>query len=98
MAKNRHSRNHNNHRRAASSPLSPTRSLVRPPAPSERQATVFGKAFIVLEDADKNTFFYQGGSWVPFSASIAECRQSCQVKELPQKLNRMTRYEVRLPA
>jgi hypothetical protein len=50
-----------------------------------------------MEDEQKNTFIYEGGAWVPHSASIAECRQTCQVKELPQKVNRMTRYEIRCP-
>jgi hypothetical protein len=29
--------------------------------------------------------------------SIAECRENCQVQELPQKVNGMTRYEIRYP-
>jgi hypothetical protein len=30
--------------------------------------------------------------------TIAECRlNQCQVKQLPQKVNRMTRYEVQSP-
>jgi hypothetical protein len=51
----------------------------------------------VAEDEQKNTFVFQGGSWVPHTASIAECRQTCQVKELPQRLNKLIRYEVRCP-
>jgi hypothetical protein len=31
------------------------------------------------------------------TASIAKCRQSCQVKELPERVNTMIRYEVRYP-
>jgi hypothetical protein len=58
---------------------------------------LYGKAFIVLEDAQKQTFVYKSGAWSAFSMSIAECRQDCQVKELPQKVNQMTRYEVRCP-
>src|SRR5262245_2682409 len=60
------------------------------PAPS-----VYGKAFIVLEDQQKNTFVFSGGAWTPHDATIAECRERGQVKELPQRLNKMTRYEVR---
>jgi hypothetical protein len=60
-------------------------------------AVVYGKPFIVLEDKDKNTFVYEGGNWVPYSESIAECRKTCQVKELPQRVNQRTRYEVRCP-
>ena len=76
----------------------PTRSLQRPPSISELPAlVVYGKPFIVAEDENKNTFVFQGGNWVPHGATIAECRQSCQVKELPQRLGRMIRYEVREP-
>jgi hypothetical protein len=57
----------------------------------------YGKPFVLLEDANKNTFEYKGGAWVPHAMSIAECRLECQVNELPQKVNSMTRYEVRLP-
>jgi hypothetical protein len=74
------------------------RSLQQPPVVTERRAAVvYGKPFIVAEDEQKNTFVFQGGSWVPYTASIAECRQSCQVKELPQRLKSMIRYEVRCP-
>ena len=58
---------------------------------------VYGKPFIVFEDAEKNTFIYQAGQWVSYSASIAECRQTCQVKELPQRINGRIRYEIRAP-
>jgi hypothetical protein len=34
---------------------------------------------------------------VAYSASIAECRQSCLVKEVPQRVNGRIRYEVRIP-
>ena len=57
----------------------------------------YGKPFILLEDTNKNTFEYKAGAWVPHAMSIAECRVECQVNELPQKVNSMTRYEVRLP-
>ena len=57
----------------------------------------YGTPFIVLEDEEKNTFVYSGGEWVPYATSIAECRKSCQVKELPQRLNRKVRYEIRCP-
>jgi len=60
--------------------------------------TVYDKPFIVAEDAGKNTFVFQTGAWVPYRESIAEARRTCLVKELPQKLNNMTRYEVRVPA
>ena len=95
MARNRPK--HSNQRaRTASSAFSDTRSLRRPPEFTGRAApAVYGKAFIVLEDEAKNTFVYKGGTWVAHTASIAECRQSCLVKELPQRVNKMIRYEVR---
>jgi hypothetical protein len=51
----------------------------------------------VAEDEAKNTFVFKAGAWVPYEATIAECRQTCQVKELPQRLGNMIRYEVREP-
>jgi hypothetical protein len=95
MANNRQRQN-NNRRSRGFDPNSPTRSLRRPPELTERQTpVVYGKPFIVLEDESKKTFVFKAGQWVEFDSSIAECRQSCQVKQLPQKVNRMTRYEVR---
>jgi hypothetical protein len=97
MARNR-PKYSNQRARTANLATSATRSLRRPPDITERVApVVYGKAFIVLEDEAKNTFIFKGGAWVAHTASIAECRQSCQVKELPQRVNRMTRYEVRCP-
>ena len=97
MAKNRPK--HSNQRaRPTGVSFSPTRSLYHPPEPAQRTApVVYGKAFIVLEDEAKNTFIFKGGAWVAHTASIAECRQSCQVKQLPQRVNKMIRYEVRCP-
>ena len=97
MARNRPK--HSNQRaRPTGLSVSPTRSLFRPPEPAQRTApVVYGKAFIVLEDEAKNTFIFKGGAWVAHTATIAECRQSCLVKELPQRVNKMTRYEVRCP-
>ena len=57
----------------------------------------YGAPFIVLEDSDKKTFEYANGAWTPYAMSIAECKKSCQVKELPQKVNNKTRYEIRVP-
>lgn len=58
----------------------------------------FGKPFVVLEDALRHTFIFEGGSWVAYTRTIAECRaEQCQVKQLAQKVNNMTRYEVSLP-
>jgi hypothetical protein len=85
-----------NKRQASRLPL-PTRSLVAAPAPQPVRAVVYGKPFVVMEDEAKNTFVYRAGEWVAFDASIAECRQTCQVKALPQGVGKMTRYEVRQP-
>ena len=82
------------HLRAAQTPL--RREI--PVAAAKAPPIQYGKPFILLEDASKNTFGYQGGAWIPHSMTIAECRQDdCQVTELPQKVNNMTRYEVRCP-
>ena len=88
----------NHHKRAR--PASDNRGPVVREAPAvyvKAPPVQYGKAFIVMEDREKNTFEYSAGAWVPFSMNMVACRQSCQVKELPQKLNGMTRYEVRLP-
>jgi|SRR4051812_17257686 len=75
-----------------------TRTLRRPPEVIERpRPVVYGKPFVLVEDSEKNTFVFQGGEWVAYSASIAECRQTCLVKELPQRVNNRIRYEVRIP-
>lgn len=82
------SRNHPDSRRS--------NMAVEPIAPPPR--VVYGKPIIVAEDAVKNTFIFDGAQWVPYSESIAECRRTCLVKELSQKLKNMTRYEIRRPA
>ena len=57
----------------------------------------YGKAFVLLEDTEKNTFEFASGAWIPYGLTIAQCRRDCLVKELPQKVNGNTRYEVRNP-
>ena len=74
-----------------------SRMLQRPPTVQRQAPVVYGKPFILLEDAQQNTFIFKGGAWVPHSVSIAECRQTCQVKQLAQRVNQMIRYEVRCP-
>lgn len=87
-----------NKRRSGGPAPSDGRSLRTPPAVIQRQApVVYGKPFMLMEDVSKNTFIYKAGAWIPHSESIAECRQTCQVKQLPQSLNGMIRYEVRCP-
>lgn len=66
-------------------------------APEMKRPVIYGKPFTLLEDENKMTFEFNGGSWVPYAMTIAECREQCQVQELPQKVNRMTRYQIRLP-
>jgi len=66
-------------------------------APERKIPVEYGKPFILLEDAQKVTFIYQGFQWIRHSKSIAECRQDGKVKELPQKINGMTRYEICMP-
>lgn len=66
-------------------------------AAEPRAVVEYGPPFILLEDAQKNTFEYKAGNWVAHERSIAEVRLDCQVKELSQKVNKMTRYEVRAP-
>ena len=76
----------------------PHTPVVRETVVRERKVPiVYGKPFIVLEDAQKGTFVYKEGRWVAHEMSIAECREGCQVKELQQKINGMTRYEICLP-
>ena len=56
----------------------------------------YGKPFVLLEDEAKNTFEFIGGAWTPYAMSIAECRAGGEVTQLAQKVNKMTRYSVRL--
>jgi hypothetical protein len=67
-------------------------------APVIKRIFEYGKPFTLLEDESKATFEYKTGAWIRYSLSIAECReQNYKVNELPQKVNRMTRYEVCCP-
>jgi hypothetical protein len=82
------------------------RATARPPMASHPSETLaarraepkkeYGPPFILLEDAQLNTFLYVRGAWVPYEKRIAECRLDCHVSALPQKVNNMTRYEIRL--
>jgi len=62
-----------------------------------KEPVEYGDMFIVMEDAEKNTFSYNGSAWVAHTMSIAECKQECMVKALPQKVGGKIRYEVRAP-
>jgi hypothetical protein len=87
------------HSRKPKSSSSRRESILKaPPVPRVPRPIIhYGAPFVVLEDSEKNTFEYSNGSWTPFAMSIAECKRTCQVKELPQKVNNKTRYEVRAP-
>jgi hypothetical protein len=85
-------------RRQASRLPPQVRGLARPPELSDLPArVVYGKPFILLEDAEKNTFVFSGGNWVAYESTIAELRSTCQVKALPQGVGKMSRYEIRAP-
>jgi hypothetical protein len=92
-------RQHHHNNKRQNRPASAAPVLARPAFESiERKPKVtYGKAFILLEDAQKNVFVFNAGQWVQYEKSIAQCRQDCQVKELPQRINNMTRYEVSEP-
>lgn len=66
-------------------------------APQRKGRVEYDRPFILLEDANKDTFEFKLGQWTRHAMTIAECRQSCVVKELPQKVNGMTRFEIRSP-
>ena len=93
----KHRFRHNQDRRPAGPLSSVTRGLQLPPPVVPRTQVVYGKAFVLVEDQEKNTFIFKGGEWVPYGTSIAECRLTCQVKKLAQAVNNRIRYEVRCP-
>lgn len=94
----RNQRSNNNRRPARSSaPMSPfARQQQELEGAEVAPRTTYGPPFVVMEDKDKKTFVFNGSSWVPHSMSIAECRRTCQVKEL-SKMKDKTRFEVREP-
>jgi hypothetical protein len=90
-------RHHHHQSKRQSSRAAPPPVRVAPVAYERKPPVVYGKPFILLEDSAKATFIFNGGQWVQHTKTIAECRQDSQVKELPQKINGMTRYEVCAP-
>jgi len=89
---------HQNKRQSARRHVALPPVLERPSANVERKSRVeYGKPIILLEDANKETFEFKGGQWSRHALNIAECRENCLVKELPQKVNGMSRYEIRFP-
>jgi hypothetical protein len=96
MAQKRRAYNNNNKRnKRAERPsfLRPEPAVPYVPKPP----VTYGQPVMLLEDTLRNTFEYKRGAWIPFAMSIADCRRDCLVKELSQKVNQMTRYEVRFP-
>ena len=95
MAQKHRNNNANKRNRHAPSPRGPQREA--PPPYQLKPIVQYDKPITILEDTMRNTFEFKGGAWVPFNMTIAECRKGCLVKELPQKVNQMVRYEVRCP-
>ena len=94
MAQRRARQNQKPNRRSAA----PSEPTVRTrEAPERKAVVVYGQPFTVLEDKDKNAFIFSGGQWVHYARSIKECQVDCQVKQLSQKINGMTRFEVCAP-
>jgi hypothetical protein len=90
-------KNHSHYKRSRRT-AAPRSDRLEKPAPFVPKPPVtYGKPLLILEDTARQTFEFKGGAWVPFAMTIAECRRECQVKELPQKINSMTRYEIRVP-
>lgn len=88
----------NKRHRQASGTVRPPINLAEVLAPRKMEPKKqYGRPFILMEDENLNTFSYVRGAWVPHDKKIAECRVDCQVTVLPQKVNNMTRYEVRPP-
>jgi hypothetical protein len=52
---------------------------------------------LLLEDAQKKVFSFKNGQLIDHAKTIAEYRLDCRVKQLPQKINGLTRYEICLP-
>jgi hypothetical protein len=81
-------------------PVRRSRETVEPVPPRSfepRPPKEYGAPFIILEDAEKNTFEFLNGNWTPFEMSIAQCRAACLVRVLPQQVSGKTRYEIRRP-
>lgn len=95
MAQKHRFRHENKRNRQVSAPSNSNRPA--PPVYVPPPVVVYGQPKIILEDAQRQTFEFKGGAWTPFGLTIAECRRDGIVKVLPQKINGMTRYEVRCP-
>jgi hypothetical protein len=90
-----------NQNRGKNSGRRPAPLPIEPPKPLPRSVPKqYGPPFVIMENDRKQTFLYQAGAWVEYERTIAECRVDCTVKQLAQKVNNMTRYEIRqeLPA
>lgn len=92
MAQRRHFNQNRRKHPSRGSNLPPTAAPTPLPRSTPKR---YGTAFVLMENDQKQAFQYQNGAWVEFERSIADCRVDCQVKQLSQKVNNMTRYEIR---
>ena len=92
MAQRRHFNQNRRKPPSRGSNLPPAAVLTPLPRSNPKQ---YRAAFVLMENDKKQTFQYQNGAWIEFERSIADCRVDCQVKQLSQKVNNMTRYEIR---
>ena len=92
--RNNHNRQPPKRRGAASAPSHLKAAPATIPRP---KAIEYGKPFVVLEDGRKNVFVIQDGKLVSHATSIADYRRNSRVKEMPQKIKGLTRYEICLP-
>jgi hypothetical protein len=87
-------------RKSGKSPTPPLRQNLTREVPMRMEPkppVQYGKPFVLLEDAEMKTFEFVAGAWIPYGLTIAQCRRDCLVKELSQKVNGKTRYEIRSP-
>ena len=97
MTKKRRYNSHTNTRRPPRPASAPAVDAPEKKPYEKKPEQLYGPPFVLLEDESKNTFEYRRGAWVAHERTIAECKIDCQVTQLAQKVNRMTRYEVRRP-
>jgi len=95
MAKKRHYNNNSNKKRPVRAAHAAAVAAPEKKPYEKKPVPQYGPPFVLLEDESKNTFEYRRGAWIAYGSTIAECRVDCLVQELAQKVNKMTRYEVR---
>jgi hypothetical protein len=79
-------------RAAAPPPARAVAAAVEKPRP-----VVYGKPFLVLEDAKKAVFVIKDAQLVAHEKTIAAYRRDSRVQEMPQKIKGLTRYEICSP-